>query len=277
MYSGMYLTKHTGKILGAHQKIDRIARKQLAHLLPDDVFPRSRDIVRFEGMKGPDSIKIKSPAKNEPWHYFKPFDDSDEKILPIITEHYELLVSHLKKADKERAAFEAAWLAHALVDGLTPAHQYPLEEKMSELRGGAGLESRTTYKDKLIMPGNSVREKMANNWKMWGAKGLFNAHIMFEMGVAMLILPLKFGDVSLEKDFLEKAKRLGVVGLFEQIAKEVGALEMYDAYLKRGWTSKLAIQVRNKLMPQLVTMVTAAWYLAAQEAGLAEPIKQVTA
>lgn len=268
MYSGMYLTKHTGKILGAHQKIDRIARRRLAGLIDDAYFPKAKEIIKFEGMKGPDSIKVKSPAKNEPWHYFRPFDDSDDKILSIIERHYELLVQHLKKGDKDRSAFEAAWLAHALVDGLTPAHQFPLEEKMTELRGGAGLETRTTYKDKLIMPGNGVKEKLVNNWKMWGAKGLFNAHIMFEMGVAMLILPLKFGEIAFDDNSLRKARKMGVVELFEQVAKEVGALEMYENYLKRGWTSKLAIQVRNVLMPQLVTMVTVAWFLAAQEAGI---------
>ena len=37
------------------------------------------------------------------------------------------------KNDKTRAAFEAAWLAHALTDGLTPAHHYPYQEAVSEL------------------------------------------------------------------------------------------------------------------------------------------------
>lgn len=267
MYSGMYFTKYTGRILGAHQKIDRVARRQLAKLVDDINFPKAREIVRFEGMKGPDAIKVKSPAKNEPWHYFKPFDDHDDQILEIIEAHYNLLVKHLRENNRERVSFEAAWLAHALVDGLTPAHQIPFEETLSEIRGGAGLESRTTYKDKLIMPGNTVKERLVNNWKMWGAKGLINAHILFEMGVAMLILPLRFGEIKFELDFLEKAQKLGVTGLFEEMAKEIGAMEMYNTFLSKGWTSKMAMQVRHKLVPQLVTMVTTAWYLASLEAG----------
>jgi hypothetical protein len=270
MYSGMMLTKYTGRILGAHQKIDRAARRQLTKLVPDLGFPSARDIIKFEGKNGPDGIKVKSPAKNEPWHYYKPFDNDDDSLLTIIQDHYRLLVSHLKDGNRERASFEAAWLAHAIVDGLTPAHHYPYEEKLTEIRGGQGKENRTTYKAKLVMPGDTAKEKVTNNWKMWGARGLYTAHTQFEMGVATLILPLRFGELVIDKLLIKRAKKLGITGLFEQIAKEIGSMEMYDKFLTNGWTPKLAVQVRHKLAPQLVSMVAIAWYMAAHEAGLVD-------
>src|SRR4051812_21257739 len=139
MYSGSTLTTISGRLLGAHQKIDRVARKHLERLAPASQFPIIGSILHFEGGNGPDAIKRKSPAKDEPWHYFQPFNDKDTSILELIDGHYQLLVKALKRQDDVRASFEAAWLAHAIVDGLTPAHHYPYEEKLVELMSGQSL------------------------------------------------------------------------------------------------------------------------------------------
>lgn len=255
--------------MGAHQKIDRVARKHLSKLIEDDaLFPSSRKVIYFEGHRGPDSIKAKSPAKDEPWHYYDPFDDSDEKILGIIENHYNQLVTELKANNKERVAFEAAWLAHAIVDGLTPAHHYPYEEKLIELRGGEGLESRTTYRKKLVMPGVTRREKLKNNWGMWGAKGLFTTHMLFELGVASIIAPLSFSDALPGKKELKTAREVGLEELFKRNAREIGVLDMYARYHEKGWSPKLAYDVRHKLGPTIIKNVTLAWYLALVEAGM---------
>ncbi len=269
MYSGTTLTKYSGRVLGAHQKIDRVARKQMGKIIPDDsVFPTSRKILHFEGVKGPDAIKRKSPAHDEPWHYFNPFDDDDSELLGLITNHYNQLVKELKANNQERVAFEAAWLAHALVDGLTPAHHYPYEEKLTELRGGAGIETRTTVKAKMILPGVTTSDKVKNNWKMYGAKGLFLTHGLFEMGVATLIAPLGFGEVTVSKEQLKNFHKKGVAGWFRDTAREVAVLEMYENYYAKGWTPKLAWQVRHRLGPIMVQSVMLAWYAALVDAKL---------
>src|SRR5690554_765878 len=120
MYSGTTMRPLTGRLIGAHQKIDRLAREGLSKLLHDNTaFPSSKSILRFEGLKGPDALKRKSPARDEPWHFCDPFDESDKRLLKIMEGHYDELVLALKQKDSVRAAFEAAWLAHAIVDGLT--------------------------------------------------------------------------------------------------------------------------------------------------------------
>ena len=80
-------------------------------------------------------------------------------------------MENLKVKNNEKAAFEAAWFAHALVDGLTPAHHYPYEEELESLRG-ADKESRDSIKEKLIIKGDTRKETLKKNWLMWGAKGL---------------------------------------------------------------------------------------------------------
>jgi hypothetical protein len=271
MYSGSTLTKYSGRVLGAHQKIDRVARKHLSQLLADDnVFPSARRILQFEGKNGPDAIKRKSPAKDEPWHYYSPFDEDDFQLLNLIDDHYKQLVKELKNNNNERVAFEAAWLAHALVDGLTPAHHYPYEEKLIELRGGEGIETRTTIKGKLLMPGETRRQKMKNNWKMWGPKGLFTTHGLFEMGVATLIMPLNFAEAVPNAENIKTIEKIGLVEWFKRVAREIAVTDMYEMYYHRGWTPKLAYQIRHKLGPTVVQTVTLAWYSALIEAGVIE-------
>jgi hypothetical protein len=269
VYSGTTLTKYSGRVLGAHQKIDRVARKHLERILPSNsVFPAAKHILHFEGKNGPDAIKRKSPAKDEPWHYYSPFDDKDSQLIELIDEHYKLLVKHLKAENTERAAFEAAWLAHALIDGLTPAHHYPYEEKLIELRGGEGIESRTTIKEKLVMHGDTRREKAKNNWKMWGPKGLMTTHGLFEIGIATLIKPLTFGEAIPQKADIKKMKDLGPTEWFKRTAREIAVMDMYERYHHKGWTPKLAYDIRHKLGPLLVQTVCLTWYSATYDAGL---------
>ena len=65
MYSGTTLTRASGRMLGAHQKIDRLAEKQLQRLLvTPKPFPSISSILHFEGYRGPDGIKRKSPARD---------------------------------------------------------------------------------------------------------------------------------------------------------------------------------------------------------------------
>lgn len=259
----------TGRIIGAHQKIDRLARAGLQkHLDHNDTFPASKLILHFEGINGPDAIKRKSPAKDEPWHYYSPFDESDNRIIGIMDKHYDQLVLALKNDDQVRAAFEASWLAHAIVDGLTPAHHYPYEEKLAELRGGLSNDTRTTLKDKLVMPGETRREMLRNNWKMWGPKGLLASHGFFEWGVAMMMAPLSEKQVALSRQDLAELKKYGMLSLFKRKAKEVAALGIYDSYVRNGWTPRLALKVRKKLLPSITKMVTLAWYAASVDAGL---------
>jgi hypothetical protein len=273
MYSGSTFTSISGHFLGTHQKIDRISRKHLERLAPACRFPSVRAILHFEGDNGPDAIKRKSPAKDEPWHYLQPFDNKDTQLLHLIADHYKKLVVALEKGDDVRSAFEAAWLAHAIVDGLTPAHHYPYEEKLIELRGGEGIHTRTTIKHKLLMPGTTRGKQVHNNWKMWGPKGLFTTHVAFEWGVATIIKPLRFTHAFPNATELQTINSENIADWFRQIAQTVAKTGIYDEFYRNGWTAKLTRQIRQDLAPTLVRAVTVVWYGAAREANVMEASK----
>jgi hypothetical protein len=272
MYSGTTLKplKRFDAWLGAHQKIDRLALKSLEQLLGGaKKLPTSKEIMAFEGIDGPDGIKRKSPSKGELWHYYNPNDPDDFAIIQILEDQYSSLVKALKSGDRTKAAFEMAWLAHGVVDGLTPAHQYPYEKELIKLRGGEGNETRTTASKKIFMPGDTVSKKIYNNWKMWGDKGLLATHFAFEWGVALIIGPLRFSPkfVPAKKD-AKKAYQKGMAQLFADYAHEIADLNMYERFYKSGWTVSLAKTARSDLIPPIVQAVTLVWYCAVVDAKI---------
>lgn len=266
MYSGTTLTAYSGRLLGVHQKIDRVARRQLERLLPHNRFPKTKAILHFEGRKGPDAIKRKSPAKDEPWHYFQPFEESDTQLLKLIDEHYRTLIKMLRSGDQVRASFEAAWLAHAIVDGLTPAHHYPYEEKLVELLSGKSIKTRTSLKEKIVMPGQTRQHQVRNNWKMWGPKGLFITHSAFEWGVAVLMAPMKLSKKLPTAEALTRFESQPLTEWFRQLAQDIARLQLYDDFYRSGWTIPLARRIRRQLVPVLIEAVALVWYGAEQAA-----------
>lgn len=252
---------------GAHQKIDRVARLHLERLRPGIAFPKRKDILRFEGMDGPDGIKRKTPAQDEPKHFFNPEDANDTELLAIIHDHYTRLVGALREGNETRASFEAAWLAHAVVDGLTPAHQYPYEKELVRLRQGATDADVSGPKEKLLMPGGTLAERLSNNWQMWGDKGLLATHIAFEIGIAVLVTPLRLRRAMPDAAELQAAAKRTIEQLFTERARQIDGLHMYEQFYKSGWTPRLAKAVRRQLMPVIVNTVTLMWYKAAMEAA----------
>jgi len=261
MYSGTTLTKASGKLIGAHQKIDRLAYKQLAYLQEIDniYFPSVWQILRFEGINGPDGIKRKSPAKDEPWHFFQPYDKTDIQLLNIIESHFKRLVESLKQKDEVRSSFEAAWLAHAIVDGLTPAHQFPYEQKLIELRGGSDMATRRSVKAKLLQPGATISQTFVNNWKFWGPKGLFMTHAAFEMGVATMIKPISYHQSICQDDQFKLITDNNIKSWYRQQAIIVADKNIYTQFYDHGWNRRLAKQVKKELLPILVQTVTLFW------------------
>lgn len=268
MYSGTTLTKASGRLLGAHQKIDRLSWHGLQNVLPEGVhFPGLKAILHFEGANGPDAIKRKSPARDEPWHYYDPFSSLEQDILLDIDEHYNALVGALQAEDAVRAAFEAAWLAHALVDGLTPAHHFPYTERLTEIRGESH-HTRTTLRRKIVMPGATTSERLRNNWLMWGPGGLLSSHGGFELGVSMLMAPLSAKQTQVPLAELARLQEVGPLQYFQAAAREIAAYGMFDMYNRRGWSPRLTRLIRRQLVPRLVNTVTAVWYAAALDAQM---------
>lgn len=269
MWSGWLLTNRSGAIFGVHQRIDRVSRRFLGDLIKNpSTFPSAKEILHFEGKNGPDGIKAKSPANDEPWHYYDPFDPDDSLITKLITDHYKSLVVALSKKDMQKASFESAWLAHALVDGLTPAHHYPYEQELSKLREGKPKESRDTIFNKIVMPGSTKMKMLKNNWKMWGPRGLLVSHGFFEFGVAYIMAPMRYHLCPPTRYDIKIMHEVGIVEYFKRAAREVAGLGMYEKYIKNGWTSKLARQTRDELVPIIIKTVTLAWYSALYDAKL---------
>lgn len=268
MYSGTTFRTKSGLVMGVHQKIDRLAHRHIKHHVPQSIaFPTTPEILHFEGLNGPDGIKRKSPAKDEPWHYIDPKNPADHALIVMINDHIHNMSLALRDGNTVRAAFEAAWMAHAITDGLTPAHHYPLEAKLEELRGGQGIETRITTKDKLVLPGKNRRHQLKNNWEYWGVKGVMTTHLGFELGVATTIAGLKLEGSRPTIEEFAAVRSDGFEAVFQVILAKVDGLNMYDEFSRLGWTRHLATQTKKVLIPEIIKAVTLAWYQAIVLAG----------
>lgn len=266
MYAGTTYGKKSGRIIGVHQRLDKIARLHLKKFLRDgEYFPNVPQILHFEGTNGPDGIKRKSPSIDEPWHFIDPHKPDENEVHTMIADHQYNLAKALIADNRERAAFEAAWMAHAIVDGLTPAHHYPLADKIEELFGMPHHE-RSSVREKNIIKGSNRRDTMAKNWQYWGKRGIFMNHFMFEFGVATAILGKDFGKIVISQKDFDDLKAYGYRHVFDGLMKEVVALGTYETYSKNGWSRQLAKTIRMQLVPLIVRGVLLGWYQAVETA-----------
>lgn len=319
MYSTTTLVKNSrfsGKIIGTHQQLDQEARRFLTNFLPHGVFfPSGKEIIHFEGSRGPDGLKRKSPNSDEPSHMMiltpeqiheiieasrtqnaaracleapgasdtpnlagtaprnsdaaQPLSDTapvDSRSLPkMIVDHYYNLVQALRAEDATRAAFEAAWMAHMVVDGLTPAHHFPLSDVKEQLMTSQEMIKIFGQPVKGMMRGRSALETARNNWLYWGAKGYMSQHIGYEYGVAMIAaaLPHKYLTSKIDpQNFVE----LDFFQNYPMAVAKVQKYNMYERFRKEGWTTELAVETKNVLLPEIVKNVALGWYAAIIEA-----------
>jgi hypothetical protein len=251
--------KRTGRVIGTHQKIDRVARRHLSLWVPETAFPAIKDILHFEGGRGPDALKLKGLGEDKPRHFIDPKNiGPDDELLWTIAAHQRNLTNSLNSGDTTRAAFEAAWLAHAVTDGLTPAHHDPFDEEVSKLRDGEELPKK--FRQQLIMTGNgSHRQFVRNNWQYWGAKGIMTTHTLFEAGIASAAKPLTFKDAAANAYDITELKKRGFRSIYIDMIHTIDELAMYERFKRDGWTRVLARQTTRSLMPTIIHAVELAW------------------
>lgn len=205
---------------------------------------------------------MRSPGKDEPWHFISPSNiATSDPLLITIRDHSVNLTCALVEGNEERAAFEAAWLAHAVTDGLTPAHHDPLEDQVKGMR--ATDHRKDQFRSRIIMSGDGSRKKFVeNNWRYWGAKGIMTTHTLFEAGVATTAKPLTFAGATLKRKDLRRLHEVGFEALYVEMIQHIDSLSMYEQFKSDGWTSALARLTIRELLPVIIRAVILAWYEA---------------
>lgn len=239
-----YFTK--GKVLnsvGTHQKFDKVAYRLIKPRISSTKFPQQRQILKFEGMGGPDGLKIKSKNYRSD-HLWDPVNKLG--YLPDWIEiHFKNAVEALKTGDTVKASFELGFMAHYLTDSLTPAHH-------------------TNHK--LITARYEEASKLRKNWVVWGRKGLVSSHMLFESGVSTAVAFNRL-RVSFDQAMYERILAEGIRAVVEDESLRIAKLDLFDRYLKKGWTVDLAKTVKTVVVKRIPQLVAAAWLAAYVEAG----------
>lgn len=247
--------------LRAHQRLNSIAHKVLSRHAKVGDFPSVREINKFEGNNGPDAVKFKANDHGEFHHYYDPTTQTGA-LLQDIDNHYRQLVRALRRRDRVRSAFEASWLAHVITDGLTPAHHHS-EGMLDEARYNHGLYARVS--DKIIVRGDGIVETLSRTWQFIGAKGVLSTHIYFEIGAAAVMRTSNLTP-TLNKSLLSHSREVGVIDFFKQQARIVDSMSLYENFASKGWTAKLARDIKHRLTPLIAETIAIVWHLASEEA-----------
>lgn len=274
MYSRATPFQKADKIAGTHQKIDRAARLTLRKILSKNPtfskvhFPKIDEILVFEGNGGPDGIKTKSPGKDEPWHFVEPYGDLTP-IKTYVENHLFNLSKALSEENYVRASFEAGWMAHAITDALTPAHQYPMTDKIIEI-SGKKPEERDKIIKKMFLSGKNWRERLLNNWEYIGPKGVMSSHMLYEMGVATMITSIAAKKITNDPTEEEISRILNgnFMEVFEEKIKWVADQKYYETYLEKGWTTSLARNTKSILLPEISKIVALGWFEGIRRASV---------
>lgn len=252
MNSGVitYFTK--GKMfntIGTHQKFDKTAYRILLPYIDSNNFPTKNLILKFEGMGGPDGLKFKGKYKSD--HLWDPINQIG--FLPVWIEvHYKNLVIALKDGDTVKASFEAGFMAHYLTDSLTPAHH---------------------VSNKLIAAEYANSSKARLGWLYFGRKGLMSSHVMFESGVSTTVA-LNRLRIVFDQDLYNRIQKVGIKSVVEEESLRIAKLDLYDKFLKNGWSASLAKTVKTMVVKRIPQLIAAAWLAAYAEAGY--EVRQVT-
>lgn len=240
----------------SHQKLVRAARRVINPHLPADIaFPTAAKIIHFEGKNGPDGLLDKRSVTDEPIDHINLKDPSDRTLFNQVENHIYNLHDALKKKNTVRAEFEAAWLEHLVVDGLTPAHHQPSKERP---------ETDTHVEEHKTNIG-AAADVLKLYWKYLGPSGGGIHHLMFEAGVEAIVMPLSpqsLAKIKIPAEDLEKVKSGQFIKLYEASVRKIDSYKMFQRYEKSSWTTELAHDVREVLIPEAVRMVSLAWLAA---------------
>lgn len=152
-------------------------------------------------------------------------------------------------------------MAHAITDALTPAHQYPMTDKIIEISGKSPSERDKIIK-KMFLSGDNWRERILNNWEYIGPKGVMSSHMLYEMGVATMISSMaakKFALMPTNEE-IQIVLDGNFMKLFENKIKWVFNQEYYKRYMEKGWTTRLAQETKYILLPEISKMVALGWF-----------------
>ena len=244
MNSGFLTFAAKGKAfrsVGTHQRFDREAFRLVSPFINHDNFPRRKDILLFEGVGGPDGLKFKGNYDTN--HMWDPVNEIG--FLPTwIESHLASMTQALREKDMVEASFHAGWMAHYLTDSLTPAHHLSHD---------------------LIAAEYEEKSKARKGGLYWGRKGLMSSHVHFEAGIAtsMVMSPIR---ADFDRALYERIKKHGLAHCVREESYRISQLGLYDKFLKKGWSSKLAREIKLSVVPRIPQLIAAAWLLAYEQA-----------
>jgi len=251
--------------ISAHQRLIRASRHAIMpYLPPKATFPSAQQIIHFEGKNGPDGLASKHAVSDAPSDFINP-KKLNGPLFNEIKDHIYNAHIAVKRQNDIRLNFELAWLSHLVIDGLTPAHHQPLKEQLKTIDSRTEEEVNSRIK-RVVYTSSDPIEALVNNWKRLGPRGIGTNHVTFETGIDFLIMPLTprylAGKITVTTAQLKKVKSGHFLDLYKKAILKIDSANLFERYEQSSWTTNLATDIRELLIPTAIHMVVLAWLAA---------------
>ncbi|MBA3678817.1 hypothetical protein H0W80_01305 [Candidatus Saccharibacteria bacterium] len=119
---------------------------------------------------------------------------------------------------------------------------------------------------KLLAAEHENSGRARRGWLYFGRKGLLSSHVMFEGGVSTAVAMNRI-QVKFDRDLYEKIQSSGIRAVVEEESLRIAKLDLYDKFIKTGWTAGLAKTMKAVVVKRIPQLIAAAWLAAYLEAG----------
>ncbi len=234
-----------------HCAVNRMARSVLRISPLHHYLPSIKTINYYEGMEGVDGLWIKHkhlPSQSA----YNPETNQGNGLIKL-QDHFQEAVAVWPSRNLDEIGKRLAYLSHTITDLCTPPHQHGQYVPL--------YHNRWYF---LVDTINDWTDREPSQW--------LDRHALFEVNLMVRSLFKPFANqaklyTQLINEYLcYRTKRSEILLRFmrEQIVM-IRRLNVYQEYLRYGWTQKIEKTMRLVVVPTTVSLVATFWYLAAKE------------
>lgn len=222
---------------GTHCSLNRLAYFALRRALPETSFPRLHTINHFEGLNGVDGLWLNNrhmPSRST----YNPVTGEGSGLVEF-TRQFKALQEAIQNNRKRRIARRMAHIAHITTDVCTPPHQH----------------------GQLIPPRRKrfLFWRVKDDWyERYHETYVVDRHFLFELRVFFAVVRQPLPPISVALEWKAEEIRAHV----RQNIQFIRNLNLYERYIREGWTEAIQQQFNREVFPRIATMIATIWYLA---------------
>lgn len=233
-----------GLHLATHCSVNRLAYQLIRQQQPNCELPRPYGINYFEGFNGVDGLWLNNrhlPSRST----FNPITQQGRGLIEVSHQHAALVLA-LQQHRRRRVAKRLAYLAHIITDVCTPPHQHGRTTTVRTQRWYMFWHVNDDWMDE-------AEEKY-----------VVHRHSLFEIETLLRVHTSAWSQLKIDQAFvanykMHKQPSEYVQEYVKSQVNKIRQLDVYTRYLLEGWTQATTDNMRDIILPTIISTVASVW------------------